>query len=192
MLPTPAVFLDRDGVTNRNALISRIEQLEIFSFTVPAIKLLNQLNLPIIFITNQAVVARGLCTKNQAQKIQEYLVSQLENQGAHITASYYCPHHPQATLPKYRLHCPNRKPHPGLFYQAARELKLELNSCFLVGDSLRFDISAGKTIGATTILVKTGLFGAQESPSDISDTNRPDHIEENLLTAARLICKLTH
>ena len=80
--------------------------------------------------------------------------SELKTDGAELDGEYYCLHHPEAVVEKYRVQCDCRKPLPGLLFKAARENDIDLKQSWMVGDNLS-DIQAGKAAGCRTILIGT-------------------------------------
>ena len=75
-----------------------------------------------------------------------YIFLIFKNKNIPLTASYYCPHHPNATLKKYRENCLCRKPRPGLILNAQKDYGLDLSKSILVGDKVS-DIQAGIAAG---------------------------------------------
>lgn len=176
-----AVFLDRDGVINYEVdNLHKISDLKILPRAPQALKLLNKFKIPVIVITNQPVVARGWLTEQGVEKIHYEIERRLAKDGAKIDKFYFCPHHPEADLPKYRVICNCRKPATGLFEKAAEEFGIDLKKSYVIGDSFR-DIEAGKKLGATTILVKSGSGDLRESV--------PDYSVKDLFEAVKLILK---
>ena len=188
-----AVFLDRDGVINKETnLLSDIKKLEILPNSEKAIKILNNLGFYVVVVTNQPQVARGMITESDVKQINEILKKRLRQKGARIDAMYYCPHHPERHHPdikpeciKYRIDCECRKPKIGMLKKAEKSFDFNLNASFLIGDQTR-DILAGKNAGCRTILVKTGHCG-----KDGKYAVDPDFICKNLYEAAKLIEKNT-
>jgi D-glycero-D-manno-heptose 1,7-bisphosphate phosphatase len=152
-----AVFLDRDGVINEEVgLLYRTDQLRLIPGAAQAIRKLNALNLPVIVVTNQSVVAHGLCTEETLAGIHEELKRQLAEQGASLSAIYYCPHHEDGEVAEYRRACDDRKPGIGMLQAAAADFGFQLQDCVLIGDR-RGDMEAGRAAGCLTILVETGF-----------------------------------
>ena len=175
-----AVFLDRDGVINEEInLLHRKEDIRLIGGSAEGIKLLNNAGIPAIIVTNQPVVARGLCTYDEAIEINRYIIALLAEQGAKIDGIYFCPHSAKADVPEYRKDCKFRKPNAGMLEQAACDFKVALGESYVVGDMAR-DILAGKNAGCKTILVRTGHAGR-----DGFFTARPDMTCKNLLEAAK-------
>src|SRR5450631_639322 len=154
-----AAFLDRDGTIIRQVeLMHEFGQMRILPGAAEAIRLLNQNGIRVLIVTNQPVVARGVCTEDEVRLIHEELKQRLLKKGARIDAIYYCPHHPNATLERYRVQCSCRKPEPGMILRAAKEQGVDLGRSVMIGDTTQ-DIMAGSRAGTQTILVQTGHGG---------------------------------
>lgn len=156
-----AVFLDRDGVLleDRDLLVSPAE-LRVLPTVPEALRSLKKAGFQLVVVTNQAVVARGLIDEQRLCEIHDQMRQLLEEAGAPaLDAVYYCPHHPEATLPAYRTRCECRKPMPGMILRAASEHHLNLPASFLVGDRMT-DVAAGIRAGCRSILVRSGKHTA--------------------------------
>ena len=179
-----AVFIDRDGVIfeDKNH-IHKKEDLEIIPGSVEAIKILNNKNYLVVVVTNQSVVARGLCNLEELISMNNYIEENFIKHGAVINKTYFCPHHPtEGTNPLYTRQCDCRKPKIGMIMKAKDELGVYLPGSYVVGDKTS-DIKMGKDVGCQTILVKTGYGGKDNLFSDY----KPDFISKNLLEASNLI-----
>lgn len=152
-----AVFLDRDGVIVRDkGFVESPDKLELFPDTPKALTRLANAGHLLIAVTNQAIVARGMISEAELERIHDSLRARLIDAGGPaLDAIYYCPHHPNADLTEYRKDCDCRKPRPGMLIQAAAEWRLDLARCFLIGDRVT-DILAGKRAGCQTVLLETG------------------------------------
>src|SRR3989344_1609092 len=131
------VFLDRDGVICKDKnLLHKKEDIELIPGSGEAIKLLNENKYKTIVISNQPVVARGLCTLEQLNEINECLKKILAGKGAKLDKIYFCPHHPTAgDNPVYTKECECRKPNPGMIFQAEKDFGIEnLQECYMIGD----------------------------------------------------------
>lgn len=179
-----AVFLDRDGTINKEVDVLRdLKQLKILPKAGEAIKAINRLGFLTIIITNQPVIARGWINEKELDRIHAVLIKRLAKKGAKIDAIYYCPHHPNANLKKYRVKCRCRKPNLGMILQAARKFNIDFKKSFMVGDHTR-DILTGKKAKLKTILVKTGYAG-----KDNYYNVNPDFTVKNLFEAVKIIKK---
>jgi D-glycero-D-manno-heptose 1,7-bisphosphate phosphatase len=122
----------------------------------------------LVVVSNQAVVARGLLSPAAMEALHQEVESRLRAAGAPpLDGFYYCPHHPNATLPEFRADCTCRKPRPGLLLRAAAELGLDLAASFMVGDRPT-DLLAGIRAGCRTVWVRTGQHLAE--PIQTSET----------------------
>jgi D-glycero-D-manno-heptose 1,7-bisphosphate phosphatase len=108
------------------------------------------------------------------------MTARLEAGGARVDGYYYCPHHPEATIDRYRRQCDCRKPGPGLLRAAARDLDIDLAASFAVGDKWT-DVQAGQSVGARGILVRTG-YGASNEAAPIAGL-APALVTDNLMSA---------
>ncbi len=179
----PAVFLDRDGtIIKQVELLHRATDVKLLPGAAKAVKAMNKLGYLTVIVTNQPVVARGISTPKEVDQIHALLIGRLGKSGAKIDAVYYCPHHSEATLKKYRLRCKCRKPEIGMILDAAKKYGIDLKKSFMVGDSTR-DTQAGNRAKLRTILVKTGHGG-----KDVWQfKSKPDFVVKNLSEAIRII-----
>ena len=182
-----AVFLDRDGAITKEPpyYAHKIDQLELIPKSAEAIRLLNKSGFKVIVVSNQAGVARGYYQEKDIQIYNNEMKRQLEEKGARIDAIYYCPHHPGATIEKYKIDCECRKPKPGMLKRAEGDLNLDLKHSFLVGDKMS-DIEAGYRVGCKTILVLTGQ-GNDELKNNLKIKIKPNYISNDLFTAVQII-----
>lgn len=181
----PAIFLDRDGVVIEDVhYLASPSQVKFVPGSADAIASLNQAGWPVVIVTNQAGVGRGLFALEAVHEVHQHLSEQLAGYGARIEAYYFCPHHPTAELPNYRVACACRKPQPGMLKQAAAELGLDLANSWMIGDR-ESDLEAGSAAGTRTILVRTG-YGAA---TDITTLDRSalnlELVASNLADAVR-------
>lgn len=173
---TRLVLIDRDGTLNVNKhYLSDPAQLELPPRAAEAVKLLHELGLVNVVVTNQSAIGRGFFDEARLQQIHEKLNELLAAEGAKIDAVYFCPHTPDDG-------CNCRKPLPQMAHQAAADFSADLKKSFVVGDN-ECDIELGKNIGATTILVRTGHGLKTEQNGSV----KPDYTVENLYEAAELI-----
>jgi D-glycero-D-manno-heptose 1,7-bisphosphate phosphatase len=151
-----AVFLDRDGTINEEvSYLSRVEDIRLVPGASEGIKRLARSGFRIVVVTNQSGVARGYFDEERVMEINSALASMLAEQGAPVHGWYFCPHHPDAAVERYRLECHCRKPAPGLIEQAAGEMAIDCQESFMIGDAIR-DVEAGIRAGCRSVLVRTG------------------------------------
>ena len=123
-----------------------------------ALKAFKDQGYKLVVITNQAGVARGYYTEEDVKELHRYMNELLAGQGAGIDAFYYCPHHPEHGIGKYKIPCHCRKPETGMFEMAEQDFEVDKASSWMIGDKL-IDIEAGRNYGVRTVLVGTG-YGA--------------------------------
>jgi D-glycero-D-manno-heptose 1,7-bisphosphate phosphatase len=161
----PAIFLDRDGVIIDDVHhLSAPSQVQIIPGSAEAIAALNRAGWPVVVVTNQSGVARGLFTLDVLHAVHRRISEQLLGKGARVEAYFFCPHHPAAEVAEYRLECSCRKPRPGMLVRAARELGLDLAGSWMIGDR-DTDLQAGAAAGTRTILVRTGYGASLDAAS---------------------------
>ena len=158
-----AVFLDRDGVINpliyhQDAGIVdspfTLSQFNVFPHVPRAIRLLNDMGMAVIVVSNQPGIAKKHFDANLLSKFNRKLESALKTAGARIDAIYYCLHHPDSKVKTLRKHCTCRKPGTGMLTRAAREFGLSLSESYMIGDGLT-DIQAGSRAGCRTVFIGT-------------------------------------
>ncbi len=152
-----AIFLDRDGVLieNRPDYVKAWSEVEIFPHTFEAMRKLAQTGRPIVMVTNQSAVGRGIITADFVDEVHRRLIAEVAANGGRIDAVYFCPHHPQDP-------CQCRKPLPGMLRQAAQEWEIDLSASCMVGDAVS-DIETAHAVGTQGILVRTGR-GEEQVP----------------------------
>ena len=143
-----AIFLDRDGVLNKNKddYVKNISELEIFPFISEPIKKLQSAGFKIIVITNQSAINRGLMTEKHLNEIHQKIQSFLIPHNAKIDSFYYCPHTPAEN-------CSCRKPKTGLLLKAIDDFLIDIPNSWFIGDR-DSDIQAGRSVGCKTLKIQ--------------------------------------
>ena len=182
-----AVFFDRDGTLNEEVgHVRNAEDFRVYSFAARAVRLVNEAGLRAIVITNQSGIGRGFMPESLVRRVNRQLTRRIAAGGGKLDAIYYCPHHPEAAVERFRMVCECRKPAPGLLEEAAREFGVNLERSFMIGD--RFvDILAGRRAGARSVLVLTGVGRVELVDEKINRIAQPDHVAENVYKAVRWI-----
>ncbi|MBN2331874.1 MAG: HAD family hydrolase [Deltaproteobacteria bacterium] len=182
-----AVFLDRDGtVTEEVGYVNHVDRLKLIPGAAQAIRRLNETQIPVILVTNQAGVARGYFPESLVTEVHQRLTELLAAEHAHLDAIYYCPHHPTVGSPPYCQPCGCRKPDTGMVEQAIEDLNLHHRHFFVVGDKYS-DIRMATRIGARGIFVLTGYGKGEYEMFSPSWKVQPDHIAADLLQATEWI-----
>lgn len=146
-----AAFLDRDGtIVEDPGFLHEPDKTKLLPGAAEAIRRLNEHGFLVVVVSNQSGIARGLYTVADYTAVERRLTELLESHGAHIDASYFCPHHPQITGP-----CDCRKPGLKLFREAEAALNIDLARSWWVGDRLS-DVHPALSVGGHGILVATG------------------------------------
>lgn len=177
----PAVFFDRDGtLCELVPLLHRIEDLRLLPGAAEAVRRLNRADCLAVVVTNQPVVAHGLCTPDEINRIHARMETLLAEQDAALDGIYYCPHHPDAGYPgeatDLKVSCKCRKPGGEMVQRAARDLNIDLARSAFVGDSTA-DVETGRRLGLRTVLVQTGNAGRDGKFSTQSDATCADVAE---------------
>jgi D-glycero-D-manno-heptose 1,7-bisphosphate phosphatase len=185
-LVTKAVFLDRDGVITQEPphYAHRPDQMTLIPGAGDAIRRLNDSGFMVIIVTNQAGIAYGYYQEKDMLSFNRTMSEALSQSRARIDSVYFCPHHAEAKIEKYRLDCDCRKPKPGMLLKAVKEYGITLKNSFMIGDKLT-DIEAGNNAGCKSILVKTG-YGI-ETAQNIQTPY--EYLANDLYDAVRFILK---
>lgn len=148
---TPAIFLDRDGVIiqNRPLYVRAWNDVRFIPKVKQMLAQVSTSEYKIVIVTNQSAIGREIISLDQAKLINHQIVQKIIKNGGRVDGVFMCPHHPDAN-------CQCRKPLPGLFEQAAKELSLDLGRSFVFGDTWE-DLLAGHRAGIRQYgLVLTG------------------------------------
>lgn len=168
------VFVDRDGVINRNRddYVKTVSEFTFLPGALEGLARLKSAGATTIVVSNQAGVGRGIIDPAELARINSNMLQTVRKHGGEISAVYYCLHRKEEG-------CNCRKPEPGLLIQASKDFGFALEECFLVGDAMS-DIEAGHRVGCKTVLVLTG----KTSRSEVESWNcRPLHIADDLRKA---------
>jgi len=176
---TRAIFLDRDGVINKEVnYLSDPDCFEFIKGSIKALKILKNKGYLLILITNQAGIARGYFTEDTLRIIHNKMQKKLRENNIELDDIFYCPHHPDFTGP-----CECRKPNPGMILNAKKKFNINLNESYMVGDTLK-DIQTGRLANCKTVLLLTG-YGKEEQRR--IGVIKPDLIFKNLNEFAKNI-----
>jgi len=179
-----AVFIDRDGtLIKEKEYFRNTKDIFLLPQVAKAIRLLNTNKILAIITTNQSGIARGYFSEKTLQKIHQRLNNLVVQKKAFVDGIYYCPHHPQGVVKKYRKRCYCRKPNPGLAFKANKDLgEIDFRKSYVIGDK-DTDIRFAKRIKAKSILVLTG-YGKKKKGKVKSD-----YVTKNLYSAVKWIIK---
>lgn len=184
-----AVFLDRDGVINRNVYYASSgeweaprhqDDLVIAAGAMAAIRRLNELGFRLFIVTNQPSFAKGKCGLDELKVVQARVEAAIAESGGVITASSVCFHHPDGIQPGYSGPCECRKPSPFFLFEAARRFDIDLSQSWMVGDR-ETDIACGRAAGVQTIRI------APDHPVASAGGLAADHEAADLAAAVAVI-----
>ena len=163
MTKSKAIFLDRDGILNknRNDYVKNIDELEIHPSIGNFVKKLDENGFLIFVVTNQSAINRGLTTHENVEKIHSKIQSFLNQFGTKINRFYYCPHTPSEN-------CDCRKPKPGLLIKAIKDFSINPSSSWMIGD-MDTDVAAGNSVGCKTIKIQENFDLEQALKLILSD-----------------------
>lgn len=182
----PVIFLDRDGTINEEVhYLHRPEDLKVLPGVPQAVRRFREAGYLMVVITNQAGIGRGYYTEKDLKILNEYLNQVLAEEQAHIDGFYFCPHHPEHGIGKYKKACRCRKPDIGMFEQAQKDFPVDKSRSYMIGDKL-IDTQAGHNFGIRSVLVGTG-YGAEIFKKQCESrlvTEDYDYYAENLMAAA--------
>jgi D-glycero-D-manno-heptose 1,7-bisphosphate phosphatase len=180
-----AVFLDKDGTLIKNISHNADPELiEFEPYAFEALKILHKYEFLFVIITNQPGIAFAYFTEEELKKVYEHIKEKLQQQGIIINGFYYCPHHIFGKLKAYAYDCKCRKPAPGLLFEAASDMNIDLSASWMIGDILN-DAEAGKKAGCKTVLINNG----NETEWLLNESRTPDYIVKDLKEAAEIIIK---
>jgi len=178
-----AVFLDRDDtLVDDPGYISDPSQVKLLPGVAGSLIDLKNMGYKLIVVSNQSGVARGIITEDVLEKIHAKLKGLLSRNGAYIDGLYYCPYHPEASIPKYRKNSDMRKPNPGMLLKAAEDMDLDLGNSWMIGDKYD-DVTAGRRAGCMTVLINSSIKPAVKAKED----PEPDHKAVNIVEAVNII-----
>ncbi len=175
------VFLDRDGVINRDSpdYIKSWSEFEFLPGSLEALKQLTMNGFVVMVITNQSVIHRKMISLKALEHIHDMMKQTVLSSGGDIRDIFFCPHVPEDQ-------CDCRKPNTGLILKAEEKHRIDLKASIMIGDSAK-DIECARNAGCgTAILVKTGN-GALAEKQLKEKMIRPDAIVQDLLAAAHWI-----
>jgi len=180
MIMIKAIFLDRDGVINRDPgkgdYIKSWKEFQFLPGAIDAIKRLTENGFEIFVISNQAGVGKGLFTNEALDEITVNMLKEISEQGGKIRSVKYCTHRTDEG-------CRCRKPGTGMIEDATRGMEIDFKSTYFIGDS-SLDVGAGSKMGCKTILLLTG----KEDPENVKNWDKkPDFIKRDLKEAVKWV-----
>ena len=182
-----AIFLDRDGVVNELVYHEEpgiidspftVAQFKLLPSVAGAIKQFRDVGYKVIIVSNQPGMAKQHMSEETFKAISQKMRDELAIDGAFLDGEYYCFHHPDAKIAKFKVNCECRKPKPGLLLKATRDLGIDLSQSWMIGDGIT-DIKAGKAAGVRTVLL--GRMKCELCHQMEEEDARPDTICTDLM-----------
>ena len=145
-----AIFLDRDGVINKEKnYLYKKEDFEFIDGVFDACRYFQKNDYQLIVVTNQSGIARGYYREEDFHQLTKWMLKQFKCQDIEILDVFFCPHGPEST-------CNCRKPKPGMLLEAKEKYNIIMKNSWMIGDK-EADVGAANAAGIeNTILVRTG------------------------------------
>ena len=190
MSGTRAAFVDRDGTINE--LVPdprtgqpesplRVEDVALIPGVAGALRRLAARGWLLVGVSNQPAAAKGTAPPEQLVEVQARVLDLLAAEGVRLDGFRICPHHPEGVVPGLSGRCDCRKPAPGMLIDAARQLDIDLERSWMIGDT-DSDVLAGAAAGCRTVLIEQ-----EGSSHKRKGTPRPDAVMPDLGAAAALL-----
>ncbi|MBI9075786.1 MAG: D-glycero-beta-D-manno-heptose 1,7-bisphosphate 7-phosphatase [Desulfatibacillum sp.] len=171
------VFLDRDGVINRDSpeYIKNWSEFHFLPGSLEALGILKRHGYTVVVITNQSIIGRKMVEPHVLEETHRNMRRAVAESGGEIHHIFFCPHTPDGR-------CQCRKPKPGLLFQARDALGIDLAACAMIGDSAK-DVLAARNAGCgQAVLVSTG--NGKTALEDLREKGvSPDYVAYDLLDA---------
>jgi D-glycero-D-manno-heptose 1,7-bisphosphate phosphatase len=182
-MPLAVVFLDKDGTLIKNAPYpTDLNRMEWAPRVWEGLRALAETGFHFIIVTNQPGMAHGTITPDAMNRTRRLFHNRFADHGLLLLDFFYCPHHPDGTVGKYRKQCRCRKPSDGLLRKANTIYDIDSAQSWFIGDILD-DIECGRRFGCRTVLINNG----NETEWALSPARAPDIIVDNFKKAAEAI-----
>ena len=160
------------------------QQFKIIKGVTKAMTIAKKLGYKVIIISNQPGMAKGYYNKKTFDAIREKMHKEFSKDNAEIDDEFYCLHHPNAKLSRYRKKCHCRKPNIGLIKKAAKIYNLDIKKSYFIGDGM-VDMEAAKKANCKSIFV--GNINSTVTELFNKKNIHPQYIARNLLDAINFL-----
>ncbi len=179
------VFLDRDGVINRDRVnyAYELENFKILAGVPAAFRTLRDARFHRVVITNQSGIAKGIYTRQHMQTCHDFMQM---TTGHLIEKIYYAPHHPSVTESL------TRKPDSLMLEKAIARFNADISKSWMIGDAERDLIPATK-LGLQTIrVIRETEDGGSETENGRPETGNGietvgQYVAASLVEAVKII-----
>ena len=173
-----ALFVDRDGtLIEERHHVAEPDQVSLLGGVAAALRDARAQGHPVVVISNQAGVGRGLFPETRVHEVMARLRALLRAEGVELDSIRHCPHAPEAG-------CDCRKPGTRLLREAALDLRVSLTDSVMVGDKW-IDVDAGHAAGSASVLVLTGHGGEEARAERPAEARGADQTCADLPAAVR-------
>jgi len=166
------LFLDRDGVINEElheAYVNHLHEFVFYPNAAEAIAMLSPHFYKTIIVTNQKGVGRGLTQVDELDRIHHHMVTEVEKAGGSIHKIYYCP--------DLENDSPNRKPNPGMAFQALAHFpEIDLGKSIMIGNNAS-DMHFGRNAGICCNILLTTTKPLEAVDPSLYDFHFPSLFE---------------
>ena len=169
------VFLDRDGVINRDyGYVHRLENFEFMPGAIEGMSQLSKIGFKLIVVTNQSGIARGFYDEATFFSLTNWMRDELSLHHIHLLDIYFCPHHPEGVVEGYARICDCRKPAPGMLLRARADHGIDMPASVMMGDKPS-DVEAARAAGVGSAFLISRAGSALEMHSSVlADAVLPD------------------
>jgi D-glycero-D-manno-heptose 1,7-bisphosphate phosphatase len=165
--PKPALFLDRDGVINKNhGFVSEVENFDFMEGIFEITSWMKSRGYYLVVVTNQSGIGRGLFSQEKFDTLTTWMRKRFNENNAELDLVLVEIISPEAPFVSGTQQA-RRKPGPGMFFEARDLLNIDLSKSIMIGDSLtdmeaainagvsmRFLLNSSKPVSANYRIVK--------------------------------------
>ncbi len=184
----PAVFFDRDNtLIASDGYLGNPADARLLEGAADAVSKARALGYATVVFSNQSGVARGMFDEQAVHAVNSRIDDLLLDQSptAVIDRHEFCPFHPEGTVEAYRQESDLRKPRPGMIFQAAEKLALDVSRSWVIGDAPR-DVEAGHAAGCRTILFRDPRLPPSPAAKEPAVV-QPDYVVGTLKEAMAIV-----